>query len=235
MRALPSLAGIMRYGNVRQTDATMVAGVVDGLVTRIAIGLPGACGSLNDDAADEMFQRIVECHGAITLLQNTEHTAEWNGVLGQLADSPNLHGLVAGRACRLLVESRVFDAPESARRFGLALSAANAPSQAAAWIDGFLRESGLLLLHDDALWSVMDDWVTALPADHFTAALPLLRRTFSTFQPAERRQAGSRVAGGAARQSAALTTSDGFDEAQANAALPLIAQLLGLKMDAMDS
>ena len=26
------------------------------------------------------------------------------------------------------------------------------PAQAAAWVEGFLRGSGLLLLHDEALW-----------------------------------------------------------------------------------
>src|SRR5262249_19291132 len=106
MEALPPLANILRYGNVRQTDATMVAGIVEGLVARICIGLPGACGSLNDEAAGEMFDKILGCHAAINLLQNAEHTAAWQGVLHQLADSPNLHGLVSGRACRLLLEAQ---------------------------------------------------------------------------------------------------------------------------------
>ena len=40
MDALPALAGILRYGNVRQTETAMVAEVVRGLVARITIGLP---------------------------------------------------------------------------------------------------------------------------------------------------------------------------------------------------
>jgi hypothetical protein len=230
MGALPPLANILRYGNVRATDADMVAGVVDGLVARICIGLPGACGSLNDEAAEEMFARIPETHAAIGLLQKTEHTAGWNAVLRQLADPPNLHGLIAGRACRLLHESRQLDIAEVVRRLSLALSTANTPTQAAAWVDGYLRNSGLLLLHDEALWQALDGWVTALTSDHFTAALPLLRRTFSTFQPAERRQMGARVARGKKRSAVASEVSDEFDEERANQALPLLAQLLGLNM-----
>ncbi len=231
MGALPPLANILRYGNVRKTDADMVAGVVNGLVARICIGLPGACGSLNDEAAEEMFGKVLETHAAIGLLQNAERTTAWNAVLRQLADSPSLHGLIAGRACRLLHEAQQLDTPEAARRFGLALSTANAPAQSAAWVDGFLRNSGLLLLHDEPLWGVLDDWVTALTLEHFTTALPLLRRTFSTFQPAERRQMGLRVAGGAKRSVAVPVASDEFDEARANQALPLLAQLLGLQTE----
>jgi hypothetical protein len=230
LTALPPLANLLRYGNVRQTDAAMVAGIVEGLVARICIGLPGACGSLNDEAAGEMFDKILEGHAAIALLQNPEHSAAWNSVLRQLADAPNLHGLIAGRACRLLLEARHFGAAEAARRLGLALSTANAPAQSAAWVEGFLRHSGLLLLHDEGLWRVLDDWVTALSPDHFTAALPLLRRTFSTFQTAERRQMGARVAGGAGRSAIPATAEDEFDEARANQTLPLLAQLLGLKI-----
>jgi hypothetical protein len=232
MAALPPLANILRYGNVRQTDADMVGNVVNGLVARVCIGLPGACGSLNDEAAEEMFSKILDTHAAIGLLQNPTYTADWNLVLHQLAALPNLHGLISGRACRLLHETQQLDTLEAARRLGLALSAANAPAQAAAWVDGFLRNSGLLLLHDETLWQVLDDWVTGLTADHFTAALPLLRRTFSSFQTAERRQMGTRVAGGTKRSPTASLSQEEFDEARADQALPLLAQLLGLKMEA---
>ena len=231
MGALPPLAGILRYGNVRQTDAAMVGGVVDGLVARICIGLPGACGSLNDEAGEEMFGRLLDTHSAIGLLQNTEHTVAWYAVLKHLADSPGLHGLIAGRASRLLLEGQQIDTTDAARRFGLALSAANPPARTAAWIDGFLRNSGILLLHDDKLWGVIDEWVTGLTPDHFTGALPLLRRTFATFAGPERRQMGDRVARGAVRPVSVPEGPDGFDAARADKALPLLAKLLGLRLE----
>jgi hypothetical protein len=231
MEALPPLANILRYGNVRNTDADMVASAVDGLVARICIGLPGACGSLNDEAAEEVFSRILETHSAIGLLQNRDHSTGWKNVLRHLADSPNLHGLIAGRACRLLHEAQEIDAAEAARRLSLALSTANAPAQAAAWTDGFLRQSGLLLLHDEALWQVLDEWVTALSPDHFTTVLPVLRRIFATFQAAERRQMGARAAGGQRRAAATTLRPESFDEQRANLALPLLAHLLGLEME----
>src|SRR5262249_49373299 len=52
MDAMPPLANVLRYGNVRQMDVGMVGHVVDGLIARICIGLPAACASLNDEAAD---------------------------------------------------------------------------------------------------------------------------------------------------------------------------------------
>jgi len=234
MDALPPLANVQRYGNVRGTDAAMVGDVVAGLIARVCIGLPGACASLNDEAAAEMFERIVSVNAAIGLLQNEERLVAWRGAMKRLADQRGLHGLVAGRCCRLLVDAGAIAADEAARRLSLALSTANEPAQAAAWIEGFLKGSGLLLLHDETLWRTLDEWVTELPNDGFTALAPLLRRTFSTFTSPERRRIGERARRGMAGVSRAAvshqTRVEDFDKTRAESVLPLAAQLLGLVM-----
>lgn len=226
LEALPPLANVMRYGNVRQTDTAVVGKVLDGLVARICVGLPNACASLNDDAAAQMYERIVKVNGAISLLQNQEHSTLWQSTLEAMSGQQTLHGLIAGRCCRLLFEAQIFSAEETARRLSFALSTASDPAQAAAWADGFLRGSGLLLLHDEALWQVIDEWVVSLSGETFTQLLPLLRRTFSTFAAPERRQMGERVAQGASVRVA--VASGDFDVARAEAVLPLVKQLLGI-------
>jgi hypothetical protein len=226
LEALPPLANVLRYGNVRQTDTAMVGHVVDGLVARICVGLPNACASLNDDAAAAMYEQIVNANSAISLLQNQEQAALWQSTLQAMSEQQSLHGLVAGRCCRLLFEAQVLSAEETARRLSFALSTASDPAQAAAWIDGFLRGSGLLLLHDEALWQVLDEWVVSLSAETFTQLLPLVRRTFATFPAPERRQMGERVAQGASVR-VAMASGD-FDVVRAEAVLPLVKQLLGL-------
>lgn len=234
MGTLPGLANVLRYGDVRKTDTTAVGQVVNGLVVRICIGLPGACSSLNDEAAAEMFKHIVATNDVITMLQHPEHLAQWQTVLKQLANQHSLHGIIAGRCVRLLLDQRVFDRDEVARRMGLSLSLANEPSYAAAWIEGFVRGSGALLIHDTTLWQVLDGWVTALTGDTFTQILPLLRRTFATFEAPERRSLGERVRRGEARGVAPRPggvgggVSPDLDEERARAVLPLVADLLGL-------
>jgi hypothetical protein len=230
MEALLPLAKVLRYGNVRKTDTNLVAHIVDGIVTRICIGLPGACSSLDNDAAAQMYERLNQVNSAISLLQNEDHLASWRQVLTQLADKEgDLHNLLAGRSCRLLLDAGVFYAEEAARRMGLALSTATEPPQAAAWVEGFLKGSGLLLLHDDNLWQVLDNWVTQLNDDTFTALLPLLRRTFATFSAPERRQMGERVKRRDSRQGAGVEERE-FDERRAEIVLPIIAQLLGVNI-----
>ena len=102
-----------------------------------------------------MYERIVNVNGAIALLQKQEHATLWQSTLAAMSGQQTLHGLMAGRCCRLLFEAQIFSAEETARRLSFALSTASDPVQAAAWLAGFLRGSGLLLLHDARLVAVM--------------------------------------------------------------------------------
>lgn len=186
MAAVPSLAGIVRYGNVRGTDTAMVTNIVRGLVTRICIGLPGASASLNDDAAQAAAKAISDVNAAVALLQIDEMTVVWQQALVKLAEQAGLHGVIAGRCTHFLLQAGVFSSEVASRHFSLALSRAADPAYSAAWCEGFLQGSGVLLVNDEALWRVVDDWVSALNEEHFQQQLPILRRTFSTFQPPER-------------------------------------------------
>lgn len=231
MEALSPLANVLRYGNVRGTDTDLIAHVVDGLVTRIGVGLPAACSSLNDEAATEMMTRIASVNAAIKLLQNEDYTSIWNRVLVRLSTQNGLHGLLAGKCCRILLDGHVLPTDEVAERMQFALSGGVEPIHAAARLEGFLAGSGLLLLHDRSLWDILDAWLSALAPDVFTATLPLLRRTFSSFAAPERRQMGELVRRdkGQSPMQSSTRLADDFDAQRAAQILPLLRQLLGLE------
>lgn len=224
MGALPPLAGTRRYGSVRNIDSQMLDGILDGLVTRVCIGLPSACASLDDDAAKDLMQRIGAVDAAILLLEHEDNARAWRAALAKLAEQSGLHALLAGRVARLLHDAGAAANEETARRLHLALSAANAPLSAAHWIEGFLAGSGLVLIHDENLWALIDGWLAGLAAEHFMEALPLLRRTFSTFQLGERRQMGERARRGAAH---ALPAMAGINAGRAARVVPVLMQIFG--------
>jgi hypothetical protein len=227
MESVPSLAQVMRYGNVRSFDAAILLPIVTGLITRICISLPVACGSLDEAAATLMDEQLVAVNGAVGLIQIPDLTETWQATLKRLTAQNQLAGLVAGRCCRLLMDAGVMTPDEVAQRFSLALSTANDPTQAAAWVSGLLRGSGLVLLHNTALWQIMDDWVSGLNGDAFQHVLPLLRRTFSEFPAAERRQMGQQVSQGRGGKTIAHTPALAVNPDRANQVLPILQRLLG--------
>ncbi|GIE88763.1 DUF5682 family protein [Actinoplanes regularis] len=225
MAALPALARTLRYGDVRRTDLAGLAAVTASLLKRICAGLPSAAGSLSDDAAKQLRDGIDRVHQAVSLLAEDELRELWLVTVESLARRPDLHGLPAGRLTRLLFDASRLDAAEVRRRLRLPLTIGTPPAHAAAWVEGFLAGGGLLLVHDDVLLGLVDAWLADVPAEAFEDVLPLLRRTFGTFDAGERRAIGERVAG--PRAGATPTGVIMIDTERAVTVLPALGALLG--------
>jgi hypothetical protein len=226
MAAIPALARTLRYGDVRGTDVTGLAAVTAGLLSRVRAGLPAAVGSLSDEAAKEVRGHLDGVHAAVGLLDDAHLRERWLATLASIAVREDLHGLIAGRLTRLLLDAGRLDDAEVRRRLRLPLTAGTPPAQAAAWVEGFLSGGGLLLVHDDALLALLDDWLADIPAAAFDDVLPLLRRTFGNFASGERRAIGERVAGAGAAGRTGDATVD-LDHDRAATVLPTLSALLG--------
>lgn len=193
MAALPALARSLRYGDVRRTDAGALGVVTTSLLRRVNVGLPATLTGLGPDAAAEMLAHINAVTNTVDLL-DAGTREEWLSTIARLADRDDLHGSLVGRFVRIGVDGAVFTTTEAARRMRRALSIGAPADEKSAWIEGFLSGSGLLLVHDTELLSVIDEWLIGLTATEFTDVLPLVRRTFSTFDAGIKRNIGHAVA-----------------------------------------
>ncbi|MEU0378331.1 DUF5682 family protein [Streptomyces cyaneofuscatus] len=248
--ALPALARSLRYGDVRSTDTAALAEVAAGLAERICVGLPPACTGLDADGAEALRRQVDGVHSAIGLLvagatpAGAEATPaeglrdRWGAVLRKLAGRDTVAGIIRGRATRLLLDEGRLTEDEAALLMGLALSPGTPPADAAAWIEGFVGGAsggGMLLVHDERLLSLVDAWLTGVPADTFTDVLPLLRRTFSAYEPGVRRTLGELVRRGPVPEGARNDGTDhaypgfgpGLDQDRADAVEPVLHLLLG--------
>jgi hypothetical protein len=232
MAAIPPLARVMRYGTVRRTDAVAVEEVVRGLAARVSVSLAPACYSLDDDAAAGMAAAISAVSGAFGSLDDVALRELWLSTLQPLSASLNVHGLVAGRCSRILLDAGQLAASEVADHLAAALSPGESPGRAAAWIEGLVAGSGLLLVYDPTLLAVIDGWIAGVPEAAFDDVVPLLRRSFAGFEARERELIASAAArlsdspphGSVAEAGDALGD---IDLARAERVVPLLRLLLG--------
>ena len=223
---LGPLARALRYGDVRGTDASALRQVFDGLVVRVLAGTVMACRSLTPDAAAAMVERLASVQTALALVDHSARRSEWPAVLSLVAERSDVHGLVQGRATRLLHDGGTWNRARVGNRLSRALSGGTPPVAGAAFVEGFLAGSGTVLVHDRELLDLIDDWVSALPPDAFIGTAPLLRRTFGAFEPAERRQLGLLLDDQA--PAAAAGFGPDVDLGRAAAALVTVRHLLGV-------
>ncbi|GAB4086175.1 DUF5682 family protein [Myceligenerans cantabricum] len=214
--AIPALARTLRYGDVRGTSPGALGIVLTGLVTRARTALPAAVVALDDAAAGALVPRLREVSVAVSLLSRNDAVdarrdgaaapssgddtagdlrGEWLAGLARLADRDDLHGLVAGWIARVLRDEQVATSEQTQSRLSRFLSAGTPTGTAAAFVEGFVGSSGLILVHDAALLALVDRWLSGLSGDAFVQVLPLLRRSFARFDAPERRAVGERIAG----------------------------------------
>jgi hypothetical protein len=231
MLALPALVRVVRWGDVRETDAARVRPIIDTLFERILVGLPPATAALDDDAAKKVLDAIEQTHKSLMLLDRVDLRAEWIEALRLLPDR-DIHGLLRGGALRLLLELRAVDGEALGRRARLALSPAEKPAVAAAWLEGLLRGSAVLLIHQDEVWIALDAWLASLAPDVFQEMLPLTRRAFAPFDASEKRAIAERIKRGGMTRAEHVQSA--LNAERVARVIPVLERILGFSLGAAE-
>ncbi|WP_028709447.1 DUF5682 family protein [Propionicicella superfundia] len=205
--ALPALIRAQRYGTVRGTDTTSLGAVAHAMLTRAAAGLPAAAGGLSPDAATELcgyIERVTDVVGMLPAAAG----ALWHDALRRVLARGDVPGLLAGRLTRTLLDAG--DLPADAARDALSRALTHGPTVAerAAFAEGFLSASALLLIHDPEVLAIVDDWMAGLADDDFLEVLPVLRRAFGGFNRPERTAIAERATRLSDHETAAATPTD---------------------------
>ena len=234
MEAVPDLVNIVRYGNVRDLDFSKVGDMLEAMIARILAGGVLVCINIDEEAAGDLLNKLVATDYALSILNREELNLMWRNFIGQVRSSANVHPLLSGYATRLLNDKGEISAEEMETTLSFYSSVGNAPADMAYWFEGFLRSSGSILLLDDRLWNLVNNWVCSQDKDTFMELLPVLRRTFSEFTSAERRKLGEKArrtdsTGTSSAVGASVTENECLNREEAKKVIPVIRQLLGLE------
>jgi hypothetical protein len=227
MDAFVPLVQVRRYGNVRKTDLDTIARLSDSIFYRMLAGLPISCTGIDEDQAVALSESIQKVHSAVLLLDEADLKNDWIQTLHTITTLLHAAPLVQGLCCKILYDLQYLDAEQTAREFSKALSVSNEPNRSAAWLEGFLKDAATVLLLDEGIWQVVNDWVVTLEESLFIQIIPLLRRTFATYTAVEKRKIAEKVAQGNTPQLQNRASED-FDAENAQRILPVLEKLMGL-------
>lgn len=227
LETFPSLVNAYRYGSTRKIDVLSIEILITAYISRILTGLPEACVGLSEEQSREVSKYLQEIQSSLLVLDWGNYIPEWEQTLRQIEKKTGVSPLLKGLVTRLLFDRGIWGAEIVSVKMAYGLSNIGLQSfSAALWLEGFISNSGLLLIYQPELWDVLDTWVDNLPIDIFQAILPILRRTFSSFSDTESRyilqlaQGGNNVYG----------YSGSFielDQERGEIVLPILKELLG--------
>lgn len=207
LAALPALVRAQRYGTVRGTGTASLGTVAHALLARAAAGLPAAAGGLAPAAAGELCASVDAVTDVVGLLGD-DATGVWRESLRRVLARADVPGLLGGRLTRTLLDAGELSADEARWALSRALSHGPTIVERAAFAEGFLSASALLLIHDPGVLAIIDDWMTSLSDDEFLEVLPVLRRAFGGFNRPERTAIAERTTHLPARAVAAEVPAD---------------------------
>jgi hypothetical protein len=162
------------------------------MLARVVAGLPAAVGGLAPEAAAELRPHLDAVSATIGLLSE-EARSLWLGGIRQVLQRADVPGLLGGRLTRTLLDAGQIETAEARGALGRALSHGPSVIERAAFAEGFLAGSALLLIHDRAILSLVDAWLAELGPDDFLEVLPVLRRALGAYNQPERRALAERI------------------------------------------
>ena len=225
MKAIVPLIQVSRYGNVRKTDADTVNALIHSTFYRVTAGLPMSCTGIDTEQAQTLAATLRSLHRAVLLLDDSGITNDWMQCLSELTQVAQIAPHIHGTTCKLLYDQQCLDGAQTAAEFSKALSVGTEAAETADWLEGFLRDAATTLILDDAIWDIVNSWVTELSKDDFQSVTPLLRRTFSEYSSSEKIKIAERV-----KQSKkeGLDLDVDFNHERAQLVIPVFETLLGL-------
>lgn len=230
MEAVPDLVNIVRYGDVRHLDFSQVGNMLRAMIARILAGGLLVCINIDEEAAGQLLEHLSATDYAVATLDDDELTGMWYEFVQQIRNSSSAHPLLSGYATRILNDKGKISPEEMQRTLSFYSSVGNAPSDVAYWFEGFLRASGAVLLLDDKLWQLVNNWICGLSDENFMELLPVIRRTFSNFSPAERRKLGEKAKNYEVNGTQVRRIDDtSCNDDEAARVIPLLGLLLGIE------
>jgi hypothetical protein len=180
---------------------------------------------LDDNAASQRVAAMRAYDEAVGLFGDAALLEDWRRQLALMVDDEQTVAPVAGMSLRRLHDLALWDEHTVAAAFSRHIIG-ETPARAGAFVESFLAGAAEVLIQDQVLLFLIDEWLCDLDEEAFTESLPLLRRALSGFDNAGRKRIMERIAGG--RKEQTMVEIGAEDNPAFERALPLLRQILGM-------
>jgi hypothetical protein len=227
MIAASPLVDILRYGAARRLPEEALRALVTALAVEVNAGVRLGSHQLDDDAASarvaamRAYDEALGRFGEAALLEN------WRRQLASMMEDDQVVAPVAGLALRRLHDLSIWDEETVAAAFSRYMGG-RPPRFAGDFLESFLSGGAEIVLQDRPLLHLIDAWLCGLNEEDFTAALPLLRRSFASFDEHARKRLLVEIGKGAREAAASTGVVSDTDNSAFNQALPLLLNILGM-------
>lgn len=233
MQAVAPLVKVLRYGTARKLPEEALRALIGALSVEVNAQVRIGSHGLDADAAEARVRAMRAFDEALGLFGDESLSGSWKHQLGLMVEDDQVVPAVAGLSLRRLHDLAIWTPTQVATAFSLHTSGSSlqTPANAGAFLESFLSGGSEIILQDQPLLQLVDEWLCELTEENFVESLPLLRRSFSGFDAVSRRRMLERIAQGRREETLSGITADAEDNPAFATALPLLLKILGIGGD----
>ncbi|MGA7340205.1 MAG: DUF5682 family protein [Terracidiphilus sp.] len=229
MQAVVPLARVPRYGTARKLPEEPLRALIYALSVEVNAGIRLGSHNLDQDTAAERVRAMRAFDEALHLVGDSALLESWQDRLEQMVEDGQVVPEVAGLSLRRLHDLKAWELFQVSAAFSRH-TLGETPQRAGAFLECFLGGGSEVLLQDVALLDLIDEWLCGLREEEFVESLPLVRRSFSSFDAVARRRLLEQIAHGPRTASGLHQPHADSDDGFAHA-LPLLYCILGIEAD----
>ncbi|MBP1857886.1 DUF5682 family protein [Rhizobium herbae] len=226
MKAVVPLVRIVRYGTARKLPEPELRALIVALSSEINAGVRIGSRQLDDDATAARVIAMRAYDEALGVLRDAALLDEWRRQLALMVDDAHVVAPVVGLSLRRLHDLGLWSEQQVSAAFSRQI-VGETPARAGGFVEAFIAGSAEVLIQDETLLFLIDEWLCGLDEEVFVESLPLFRRALAGFDSIGRKRVMERIAGGR-RQASAARIDETEDNPAFERALPLLRQILGM-------
>ena len=174
----------VRFGNIRRMDLSGIEPLMERLFLKFCLNLRKEC-VCDEAAAKAILPALATVWDAVQIHEFLDKDRLIHAYM-ELAEDDMANPLLSGFACGALAERGDIDAEKLYSLMERHLAKGMPSADGAYWFEGLAEKNHRALIARLGIWEYLAAYIRSLDEEEFRSAAICLRRTFSTFSPAEK-------------------------------------------------
>lgn len=188
-----NISDIMRFGNVRRIDLSLLEPILSQLFLRAVLIMVDSS-DCDNDAAKSMAEAIEKIDKIATYHEEMVDYNTYINELTSLSNRDDRNAKLSGIACSILLERALIDKDMLIKEISRRLLPGIPADIGAGWFEGLASRNRYIILSNLTIWEKLDDYIISLNLEDLKSAIVFLHRTFSEFSPNEKHMIAENLA-----------------------------------------
>ena len=183
-RTAKILSRMLQFGDVRQSDISVLRPILERLLLRASLTLTDAC-FCDDEAAGHLAKSIEDIQSIFSVEKGLP-SEKWEHAVRELSRRDDLNAKLSGLATAIRLDSGDLSEEELSREISRRMSIGLRAELGALWFEGLSLRNHYALIVRRVVWESLSRYLDEIPEESWKRAMVFLRRSFALYSASEK-------------------------------------------------